>query len=547
MKLNLKDIRSEGNIRTDIGDVKELALSIKAQGLIEPLVVKKNGEGYILIAGHRRMAALKSLGMTEVDVHVLQTKDIPAAQLAENLHRKDLTATEVAKTILNAVMAKGFTLDHEKAIPAGLDEVAQEIAVVTGKPLVWVKRLARLAFLPKWAKELLANDNLSLDQAGIILSLPPEKQEHLLKNFTEFNRLTTKGDRVNTDRLVAFIDLAYGKSLSKAPFPLDEPVAGEMPCLTCQWNTSNTTDLFEVKSKEGVCRMAECYRKKCQAVTTELKDKVVKSTQIPFVGYASFAYGYGTGAIVPSTVKGFKTFDKLSKTQEKELEAYQNAKVGKERKPLSFGLIALRASDQGKARIAYVQLKDDGKKKAEGNSGQQYDPFERILSAVQREMRHELVGLPAIEKAKKIKVAPFDAANYLMRANLQDEHFVDMGFAKEDGDSYKFSKDLSFEDIAQTALYVAFMGDWEEFSKDIGLDANKLMAPIVEKLKPIKPELEVTLGQAYPTVDFIKACIAVVKGGRFVAPIKAEPKKTGRMADEAIEKQQEQDEDGEGE
>ncbi|HLF43228.1 MAG TPA: ParB/RepB/Spo0J family partition protein [Acidimicrobiia bacterium] len=101
-KIPIKDITSPGNLRVDVGDVSELAASIGSIGLLEPVVVTPNGSGFHLLAGHRRIAAVKSLHWKEVPAHILAVADGDAevarltVQLIENLHRVDLSPVEEA-------------------------------------------------------------------------------------------------------------------------------------------------------------------------------------------------------------------------------------------------------------------------------------------------------------------------------------------------------------------------------------------------------------------------------------------------------------------
>jgi len=103
--VEMKDIKTNGNIRHDLGDVEGLAQSIDRHGLLQPLNVAEHGDGdYTLIAGHRRYAALQSLGVEHVEVHINNAidrdEDRVAAQYAENVHRTDLTAYERAQVAL---------------------------------------------------------------------------------------------------------------------------------------------------------------------------------------------------------------------------------------------------------------------------------------------------------------------------------------------------------------------------------------------------------------------------------------------------------------
>lgn len=116
MQVAIETIWSEGNVRVDENDISDLAASIDRQGLLNPLNVvhraNDNGGEYLLIAGHRRLAALKVLQFSNVEVvlnPVIETvADRLAAQFAENVVRKDLSAFEQMQVALD-MKAEGMT------------------------------------------------------------------------------------------------------------------------------------------------------------------------------------------------------------------------------------------------------------------------------------------------------------------------------------------------------------------------------------------------------------------------------------------------------
>ena len=88
--------------RKGLGDVSGLARSIEVNGQITPLMVVADVEAYQLVAGHRRTAAMRSLGLEEADAYVMDGwDDARIAQIlnAENNHRKELTEAERGRGI----------------------------------------------------------------------------------------------------------------------------------------------------------------------------------------------------------------------------------------------------------------------------------------------------------------------------------------------------------------------------------------------------------------------------------------------------------------
>jgi len=123
--------------------LEELALSIKEQGLIEPLVVVPKGEKFMLIAGERRWRACLMAGLTAAPVRILEADDrqITEMALVENIQRQDLTPLEEARAF-NEMLGNGYTKE----------ELAQKL----GFKQVWRvdERLSLLNLAPKFQDAL---------------------------------------------------------------------------------------------------------------------------------------------------------------------------------------------------------------------------------------------------------------------------------------------------------------------------------------------------------------------------------------------------------
>lgn len=105
--LPVGQIRPAGdNVREKVGDVRELANSIREVGLMTPLLVAEEGDHYILIAGHRRLTALRKLGWTEIPCVVrppMNDMDRTALMLIENTQRVNIDPIEKAKAFKRMV------------------------------------------------------------------------------------------------------------------------------------------------------------------------------------------------------------------------------------------------------------------------------------------------------------------------------------------------------------------------------------------------------------------------------------------------------------
>lgn len=150
----------KNNIRVDVGDVSTLAESIKAQGVISPLLVTPNGkpDRFVVLAGHRRLAAAKLARQKTIPciVRVDLADDEPgqiAAMIGENVEREDLSALEEAKGVQ-------MLLD--------LGETAKTIAARTGMSSTRVRNRVKIGKLSDSVQEKLATHAVTLADAVFV-------------------------------------------------------------------------------------------------------------------------------------------------------------------------------------------------------------------------------------------------------------------------------------------------------------------------------------------------------------------------------------------
>jgi ParB family chromosome partitioning protein len=142
--------------------LEELAQSIRANGIIQPLVVQRAGDRFQLVAGERRWRAAKLAGLTRVPVIVREYAPDRLLEVAliENIQREDLNPMELAEALERLV--REHNLSHE------------DIGKRTGKDRTTVTNLIRLLKLPKEIQLLVAEHRLSMGHARAILGLPTE-------------------------------------------------------------------------------------------------------------------------------------------------------------------------------------------------------------------------------------------------------------------------------------------------------------------------------------------------------------------------------------
>ena len=153
------------------GALEELAQSIRSQGVIQPIVVRKTESGYELIAGERRWRAAQLAGLKVIPAIVRELSDDAAVamSLIENIQREDLNAIEEA-VALNRLLHE-FSLTH------------QEVSEVVGKSRAAVSNLVRLLRLQSAVKAMVENGQLEMGHARALLSLEGAQQVDVAKGI----------------------------------------------------------------------------------------------------------------------------------------------------------------------------------------------------------------------------------------------------------------------------------------------------------------------------------------------------------------------------
>ena len=158
----------------DEGKLAELADSIKAQGIIQPILVRQiEGGRYEIIAGERRWRASRLAGLEVVPavVRELEDRTVIAMALIENIQREDLNPLEEAEAL--ARLVSEFTLTHAEAAQA------------VGRSRASVSNLLRLIDLPIGVRVLLETRRLEMGHARALLTLAPELATKLAEEAAE--------------------------------------------------------------------------------------------------------------------------------------------------------------------------------------------------------------------------------------------------------------------------------------------------------------------------------------------------------------------------
>lgn len=166
--ININDIKPNSNQPRKTFDedkLEELAASIEAHGLIQPIVLRKVSKGYEIVAGERRWRAARKIGIKEVPCIVKELTDEENMLLAiiENMQREDLNPIEEAEGIRQMIDTYGLT--------------QEQVSKSVGKSRPYIANCLRLLRLPEVIRNYLADGSLSTGHAKAIAAVDDEEKQ----------------------------------------------------------------------------------------------------------------------------------------------------------------------------------------------------------------------------------------------------------------------------------------------------------------------------------------------------------------------------------
>ncbi|HEY0881806.1 MAG TPA: ParB/RepB/Spo0J family partition protein, partial [Archangium sp.] len=184
----------------------------KHQGVLQPVLVRKDGKGYRLIAGERRWRAAQRAGLSEIPVIIREATDAEAYELAlvENIQRADLNPLEEAEAYRRLVEERKMT--------------QAQVADRVGKDRSSVANSLRLLALPNEVKQLVAEGDIDMGHARAILGLPAPKDMVVLARQVVADKLTVR----ETEQRVKTAQVAGGVSPKKKPTKTQSPEARKL-------------------------------------------------------------------------------------------------------------------------------------------------------------------------------------------------------------------------------------------------------------------------------------------------------------------------------
>lgn len=174
--------------RKDFNDneQKSLVASVRKNGIIQPIIVRKSRQGYEIIAGERRWRAAQVAGIRDVPIVIRDVEDSDAAEMSliENIQREDLNSLEEAEAF--AMLIEKFNISQE------------ELSTRVGKDRSTIANTIRLLKLPQEVKQALRNKTLTAGHARSLLALDSSAEQ-----ITVFHVIKKKSLSVrDTERLI---------------------------------------------------------------------------------------------------------------------------------------------------------------------------------------------------------------------------------------------------------------------------------------------------------------------------------------------------------
>lgn len=163
--LPLSNIRPpKARLRESIGELETLKQSIKEEGLLQPIIVRKAGTHYEVVAGHRRYLACLELGHREIETYEVDVDDKKAFEIAlsENIQRKSMDIIEEGKAFSYYVSTKGYGAVSDLARKVGVSEKYIRDRLITLN-------------LPSTTSEAIRTGSLSLTHARELAQLPTKE------------------------------------------------------------------------------------------------------------------------------------------------------------------------------------------------------------------------------------------------------------------------------------------------------------------------------------------------------------------------------------
>jgi len=496
LNLAVKDIVTNGNVRTTTNRNADLELadSIDQYGVIEPIVVRKDKNNYIVVAGHRRLNAVRAIKGKTIPARVLDINEDKATemQVIENLQRQDLTPMEEAEAykLLLEKNNKNLVWNHKgkKVLPSGeFNTSVKLVAKIVGKKFSHVLRTLRLVELPKQVIAWIKQGRLTALHGALLVDLPEKAQENVVEKCLKMQlRGLNPGDIFPVSTLKNYIDRTFARDLKSAPFITNEVWADTIACTDCPSNSGNAMGLFDGGGALGSCREAMCFNRKRDEVYKNIRVATAPrfaKLKLKFAGYARRTAddcNDRKGAI-PKFIKGFMT---LTDKQAKDLSSLITTKTS------MFGWAIVKPLVDSKTpKVDIVHVCKDvnvlpAKLKKEVEGGDKKEGYDHERANFIREKVSNAMHAAKVDGIKKLKAntgyfLALAMGDYNGRRTQWKQAAKLLGWEISPVKGKHVLQALPLAKVATLAFAVAVLTDYDGPAL-LGLDTEKLTAEITK-------------------------------------------------------------------
>ncbi|MDJ0766790.1 MAG: ParB/RepB/Spo0J family partition protein [Myxococcota bacterium] len=492
MEVDISRIKVGWNPREDFGDVGELARSIEENGLFNPITVKESGEDFELVAGERRLMAHKRLGLSRIDVNIVDFSSalsVEDAKLVENIQRKDLNIFEEGDSF------KRYT-DKTKCS-------SEVIAKRIGKNASYVDKRLAIAELDTALREKILKNNLSLGHALALTKIQDKaKRKEVLKDALNCG--------YNARAMLESNQYSF-KSVCDACFDTSD-------CKKCKHNGSVQSELFETgKTLTGKCMKPKCFMKKLATHRKELKTKYEKQGVKAILTTGDYA----KDGELTDGYDEIQDYYGITPAQKRKIKKDPRALVtislnGKERLYFKGNWRKLLASKKEREEMASheaTQKDKDDKRKAVLKNKLCSHMFEFYKKQVEQKMK------AGTKQSKALTL--FALQNVFERDFTLGRHvhfspclkdYLEMSEKTLDKEIQKttveYLQAMDLKDLKHQALSVG-----TDLKKDFGINRDFLELYTVDGLTKLARELKTDVSNAKKKGDFVATILESDKGG----------------------------------
>ena len=251
----------------DAEKMKELVVSVKEKGILNPILLRPKGSKYEIVCGERRFRAATTAGLTEIPavVRILTDQQALECMVIENLQREDVHPLEEAEGYEALLKKHGY-------------KTGEDISAKIGKSRAYVYGRLKLCDLIPENRKYFYEGKFSPSVALLVARVPKELQSEAGKTVVQGgNGWSKTGEPMNYKHAKEYIEERLMVQLKEAQFdPKEKGLAGKCSCVECLKRTGSQAELFADVQGKDVCTDPGCFTAKKNAYAQRSVDALKK-------------------------------------------------------------------------------------------------------------------------------------------------------------------------------------------------------------------------------------------------------------------------------